>query len=64
MSDIKRMLEKLSNAHGISGWEGSVQRIVQDEISPYVDEVSGQAWQPHSHEKRGEPIDHDRCPCR
>ncbi|HPW73982.1 MAG: M42 family metallopeptidase [Methanothrix sp.] len=39
MSDIKRMLEKLSNAHGISGWEGSVQRIVQDEISPYVDEV-------------------------
>jgi len=39
MSDIKSLLEKLSNAHGISGWEGSVQQIVKDEISPYVDEV-------------------------
>jgi endoglucanase len=39
MSDIKSLLEKLSNAHGISGWEGSIQQIVSDEISPYVDEV-------------------------
>jgi len=39
MSDIKSLLEKLSNAHGISGWEGSVLKIVQEEISPYVDEV-------------------------
>jgi len=39
MSDIKSLLEKLSNAHGISGWEGSVQKIVREEISPYVDEV-------------------------
>ncbi len=39
MSDIKSLLEKLSNAHGISGWEGSVQQIVKTEISPYVDEV-------------------------
>ncbi|HOV81089.1 MAG TPA: M42 family metallopeptidase [Methanothrix sp.] len=39
MSDIKSLLEKLSNAHGISGWEGSVQEIVSREIAPYVDEV-------------------------
>lgn len=39
MSDIKSLLEKLSNAHGISGWEGSVQKIVRDEIAPFVDEV-------------------------
>lgn len=39
MNDIKSILEKLSNAHGISGWEGSIQQIVSDEISPYVDEV-------------------------
>ena len=39
MSDIKKLLEKLSNAHGISGWEGSVQQIVREEIAPYVDEV-------------------------
>ena len=39
MSDIKTLLEKLSNAHGISGWEGSVQEIVKEEIAPYVDEV-------------------------
>ena len=39
MTDIKSLLEKLSNAHGISGWEGSIQQIVKEEISPYVDEV-------------------------
>ncbi|HNX39899.1 MAG TPA: M42 family metallopeptidase [Methanothrix sp.] len=39
MSDIKSLLEELSNAHGISGWEGSVQQIVSREIAPYVDEV-------------------------
>ncbi len=39
MSDIKSLLERLSNAHGISGREGSVQKIVRDEIKPYVDEV-------------------------
>jgi putative aminopeptidase FrvX len=39
MSDIKNLLEKLSNAHGISGWEGSIQEIVKEEIAPYVDEV-------------------------
>ncbi len=39
MSDIKSLLERLSNAHGISGWEGSIQEIVKEEISPLVDEV-------------------------
>ncbi|MEI8003098.1 MAG: M42 family peptidase, partial [Methanothrix sp.] len=39
MSDIKSLLEKLSNAHGISGWEGSIQQIVKEEIAPYVDEI-------------------------
>jgi putative aminopeptidase FrvX len=39
MTDIKSLLEKLSNAHGISGWEGSVQEIVKDEIASFVDEV-------------------------
>jgi putative aminopeptidase FrvX len=34
MSDIKSLLEKLSNAHGISGWEGSLLKKVQEDISP------------------------------
>jgi len=39
MNDIKSLLGRLSNAHGISGREGNVQQIVMDEIKPYVDEV-------------------------
>ncbi len=39
MSEIQRLLERLSNAHGISGREGSVRDIVCEEIEPYVDEV-------------------------
>ena len=39
MSDIKSLLEKLSNAHGISGREAAVQQIVKDEITSYVDEI-------------------------
>lgn len=39
MSDIRSLLERLSNAHGISGREGNVQQIVMDEIKPYVDDV-------------------------
>jgi putative aminopeptidase FrvX len=39
MSDIKSLLERLSNAHGISGRESSVLELVQKEIGPYVDEV-------------------------
>jgi endoglucanase len=36
---IKNLLEKLSNAHGISGYEGNVREIIKKEIEPYVDEV-------------------------
>jgi putative aminopeptidase FrvX len=39
MTDIKSLLEKLSNAHGISGREGSIQQIVREEITGLVDEV-------------------------
>jgi len=39
LSDIKSLLEKLSNAHGISGWEGSIQQIVKEELASYVDEI-------------------------
>jgi putative aminopeptidase FrvX len=40
MSDnIRSFLEKLSNAHGISGREGSIYDILKKEITPLVDEV-------------------------
>jgi len=39
MKEIASLLERLSNAHGISGREGSVQRLVEKEIAPLVDEV-------------------------
>lgn len=39
MTDITTLLERLSNAHGVSGREGSVQQIIKEEISPYVDEI-------------------------
>ncbi|NYT02144.1 MAG: M42 family metallopeptidase [Methanosarcinales archaeon] len=43
MEEIRSLLEKLSNAHGISGREGSVQQVIQAEIAPYVDQVSTDA---------------------
>jgi endoglucanase len=39
MTEIKSLLEKLSNAHGISGREGAIQEIIREEISGLVDEV-------------------------
>ncbi|MDI6859361.1 MAG: M42 family metallopeptidase [Methanocellales archaeon] len=39
MKEIKNLLEKLSNAHGISGYEGNIRAIVEEEIRSYVDEV-------------------------
>jgi endoglucanase len=39
MKRIKNLLEKLSNAHGISGYEGSVREIIKKEIEPCADEV-------------------------
>ena len=37
--ELKNLLGKLSNAHGISGYEGSVRAIIKKEIELYVDEV-------------------------
>ncbi len=42
MTDIKKMknlLEKLSNAHGISGYEGSVREVIKKEVESCVDEL-------------------------
>jgi len=39
MEQLQDLLEKLSNAHGISGSEGSIKDIMEEEIKPYVDEV-------------------------
>ena len=34
-----KLLEKLVNAIGPSGYENNVREIIQKEIKPYVDEV-------------------------
>lgn len=39
MSDLQNILEKLSNAHGVSGYEGSVRHVIEEEVKPYVDEI-------------------------
>lgn len=39
MSDLRELLERLSNAHGLSGYEGSVRQIIENEVRPYVDEI-------------------------
>ena len=39
MNDLRDILERLSNAHGVSGYEGNVRQIIEDEVRPYVDEV-------------------------
>ena len=39
LKEINTLLEKLSNANGISGAEGAVAKIIRDEIAPYVDEI-------------------------
>ncbi|MBU3967953.1 MAG: M42 family metallopeptidase [Euryarchaeota archaeon] len=39
MSRLKEILEKLSNAHGVSGYENNVRQMIEDEIRPYVDDV-------------------------
>ena len=36
---LKGLLEKLSNAHGISGYEGGVREVIRKEIESCVDEV-------------------------
>jgi len=39
MNYMKVLLERLSNAHGVSGYEGNIRQIIEDEIRPYVDEI-------------------------
>ena len=39
MEYIKSLLEKLSNAHGISGHENTIAKIMKKEIEPFVDEI-------------------------
>ena len=34
-----KLLERLSNASGVSGDEGEVRKIVLEEVKPYADEV-------------------------
>jgi putative aminopeptidase FrvX len=41
---IKNLLEKLSNAHGISGYEGDVRTIIKKEVESCVDEVKIDAF--------------------
>ena len=36
---VKELLERLSNAHGVSGSEGSVLSIIKKELKGYVDEI-------------------------
>ena len=36
---LMSLLEKLSNAHGISGYEGNVRDIIKKEVKPCVDEI-------------------------
>ncbi|MCZ7356040.1 MAG: M42 family metallopeptidase [Candidatus Methanoperedens sp.] len=35
----KDLLERLSNAHGVSGYEGNVRKIIENEVRPYADEI-------------------------
>jgi endoglucanase len=37
--DIKILLEKFSNAHGISGYENNISDLLKQEIEEYVDEI-------------------------
>ena len=39
MSELQNLLERLSNAHGASGYEGSVRQVIEKEVKPYVDEI-------------------------
>jgi endoglucanase len=39
LDNIKILLEKFSNAHGISGHEKEIRELLKKEIKPYVDEI-------------------------
>ena len=40
LTEINALLEKLSNAHGISGHENQVREVIKAEIKDYVDEIT------------------------
>jgi endoglucanase len=39
MTEIKWLLKKLAEAHGVSGYEGEIREIVKAELEGYVDEL-------------------------
>lgn len=39
MTEIKNLLAQLSEAHGVSGYEGAIGKLVETELKPYVDEI-------------------------
>lgn len=39
LEGIVSLLEKFSNTHGVSGYEGDVRKVFTEEIKPFVDEV-------------------------
>ena len=39
LTEISALVQKLSNAHGISGFESPVAKIIREEVAPYVDEI-------------------------
>lgn len=39
MGEMRELLKKLAEAHGVSGYESEIREIVEAEITPYVDEI-------------------------
>ena len=39
MTELKELLKKLAEAHGISGYEGEIREIIKAELESYVDEM-------------------------
>lgn len=37
LKKIKSLLEKFTNAHGISGFEDDIRELLEKELEPYVD---------------------------
>jgi len=44
LDGLRDLLERLSNAHGVSGHEGSSRDIIKHELTPYVDEMRTDAF--------------------
>lgn len=39
LDEIKSLLEKFTNAHGISGSEGEIRKLLETELKPWVDSI-------------------------